>query len=126
MIIKRLMANLIDVIFSFSALVGGFMFAHPILIGWVGNPTVSAGILLIVIAALVLGVQYPFMLINQTIGKAFFGLKIVSTNDGRPLTPGVILQRELFAKVFTAYILCIPVLLGKAGEHEIATETKVV
>jgi uncharacterized RDD family membrane protein YckC len=71
------------------------------------------------------GIQIPFLLVNQTLGKAFFGLRVVSTNSERPITPGIVLQRELFAKIATGYLMCLPVLVGKKGGHDVVTETDV-
>jgi len=78
------------------------------------------------IAAATFMVQYPFLRVHQTIGKGFFGLKIVSTNEQRPLTVGIILAREVFAKIMTGYLLCLPVLVGKQGKHDEACETDVI
>lgn len=85
-----------------------------------------AGVVLVLVLLINFAVQYPFMVINQTIGKAFFGLRIVSTNNNRPMTFWIVFQRELFAKVFTMYLMAIPVIFGRQGQHDVACETEVV
>jgi len=85
-----------------------------------------AGVGLVLACGFTFLVQYPFLRTFQTIGKAFMGLKIISTNDRRPLTVGIVVQRELFAKAFTFYFMCLPVLFGKEGQHDVACETEVV
>jgi len=126
LLIKRVCANFVDFILFFTIFVVFLLYVHPVVSGFIVNPTIAAVVVLVLIVALVTMVQYPFMLVDQTVGKAFFRIKIVSTNSERPMTPSIVLQREVFGKVFTGYLLCFPVLLGKQGGHEIATETEVV
>jgi len=126
-IIRRLMANFVDV-FVFVAIVVLFlMFILPIFVTDEGTASLAAaGFGLVAICSITFILQYPFLRINQTIGKAFMGLRIVSTNDRRPLTMGIIVQREIFAKALTCYFMCLPVLIGKEGQHDVVCETKVV
>ena len=126
LVFKRLLANIVDIVLFFAVFVFFFLHVHPVISRFIENTTVSAVIFLILMSALIAGMHYPFMIVHQTIGKAFFGLKIISTNDERPMTPSIVLQRELFGKVATGYLLCLPVLFGKTGGHEVATETKVI
>ncbi|MCL2571909.1 MAG: RDD family protein [Defluviitaleaceae bacterium] len=124
--IKRVCANIIDIVLFFALLVMLFLHVSPVVSGFIANPTIAGVIVLLLLIAIITGIQYPFIKVHQTIGKAFFRLKIVSTNTERPLTVAIVLQRELFAKVASGYLLCFPVLLGKTGGHEIITETEVV
>jgi len=124
--IKRVCANFVDVVLFFTILVLLLLYVHPVVSGFIANPTVAAVVVLVLLVALVAMVHYPFMMVHQTVGKAFFRLKIISTNSERPMTPSIVLQREVFGKVATGYLLCFPVLLGKQGGHEIVTETEVV
>jgi len=105
------------------------VFALPFLLRTFGLEEGNLGLvvgMLVGIIAVVCGLQYPFLMNQQTLGKAFFGLRIESTNDQRPITPSVIVQRELFAKVMTCYFMCLPVLIGQVGKHDEACETEVV
>ena len=125
-VFKRLCANIVDVLLFFALLVAAFIFIQPFLARFIDNNTINAALVLILVVAVTTGIQIPFILVDQTLGKAFFGLKIASTNSERPLTPGIIVQRELFAKVATGYLLCLPVFIGKQGGHEITTETEII
>jgi uncharacterized RDD family membrane protein YckC len=121
------MANFVDVFVFIAFIVLFFLVIIPRFVPADGELSLfMAGVALALICGLTFLVQYPFMVVNQTIGKAFMGLRIVSTNDARPLTVGIIFQRELFAKVFTCYFMCLPVLFGREGKHDEVCETGVV
>jgi len=111
-------------------LIGGFMFVLPSLMSAFGQEEELslglAALFLVASCAITFLLQLAFMQQHQTIGKAFLSLRIVSTNNGRPLTTGIIFQREIFAKVLTCYFMCLPVLIGKTGQHDISCETEVV
>ena len=124
--IKRFLANTVDIFTFFALFILAFLYVQPFLARFSDNHTVNAVIITILVVAATAGIQTPFLLVHQTLGKAFFGLRVVSTNSERPVTPGIVLQRELFAKVATGYLLCLPVLVGKKGGHEVVTETEVV
>jgi len=123
--LKRLLANIVDIVLFITLFVIGVLYVHPFIATYIENNTVNAAIVLILVVAVTAGIQTPFLLVHQTLGKAFFGLRVVSTNSQRPVTPGIVLQRELFAKVATGYLLCLPVLIGKKGGHEVVTETEI-
>ncbi|MCL2499354.1 MAG: RDD family protein [Defluviitaleaceae bacterium] len=126
-LIKRLLANLVDIFVFLAVIVLFFIFVIPFFLpDGEGLSITMAAIVLIVIILTVFLLQWPFMKVNQTIGKAMMGLRIVSVNGERPLTVGIVLQRELFAKVFTCYFMCFPVLFGREGKHDIVCETEVV
>jgi len=128
MLFRRVLANFVDIFVFVAITVAVFVFVLPFFIPIPEGEELSlawAAFGLLGVAGFALAAQWPFYLNDQTIGKAFFGLKIKSTNDARPLTPTIILQRELFAKAFTVYLMCIPVLFGGQGQHDIACETEV-
>jgi len=128
MLFRRVMANFVDVFIFIAITVGIFVFVLPFFVPLPDEGDMSlpwAVLALIGVVGFTLAVQWPFYLNNQTLGKAFFRLRIKSTNDIRPLTPTIILQREVFAKVFTAYLMCLPALYGHEGHHDLACETEV-
>ena len=114
-----------DIFTFFFLFVLAYLYVLPIIARFSDNHTANAVIVSVLVVAVTAGIQIPFLLVNQTLGKAFFGLRVVSTNSERPVTPGIVFQRELFAKVATGYLLCLPVLIGKKGGHEVVTETEV-
>ncbi|WP_085833969.1 RDD family protein [Clostridium merdae] len=122
----RLFAQMIDWLVSIAALVFSFLFLLPLLKQLMPSTTVCAVVTLITAILLAVAVQIPFLSVNQTVGKAFFGLEIQSCKEDRPLTQSIIMQREIFCKLFSCYLICIPMIFGKPGGHEAATETRVV
>ena len=63
--------------------------------------------------------QYPFMQNQQTIGKAFFQLQIVSTDKYRKNVPvAVIFQREILCKLASVSSFACRYCLAKEGGHE--------
>ena len=123
--IARAFATIVDVALGVAMFVFSIMIIHPALMGLGLDATASAVIVLVLVLFVYGGAQYVFMKSNQTIGKAFFGLVIVSTDPDRPVDVSIIFQREVFLKFFTMGLICIPVLWNKSGGHEISTSTKI-
>lgn len=126
MLIARMLAQLVDLFAGFAILIGSFLIISPVLYNAGLDPMLIAVLMMIAVVLLIFGMQYPFMRVNQSVGKAFFRLEIVTTDRHRPLTVSILVQREVFLKLFTCFFICLPVLWGKPGWHEISTETKVV
>jgi len=128
MLFRRAMANFVDVFIFVAITVAMFVWVLPFFVPIPDGEEIGlawAAFGLIGVVGFTLAVQWPFYLNNQTVGKAFFRLRIKSTNDSRPLTATIILQREIFAKVFTVYFMCLPVIWGGEGYHDVACETEV-
>ena len=125
MVIARILATLVDLVLGIAMLVFAVMVIQPALVSLGLETTFSASVVLLLVAAVYGGLQYFFMRSGQTIGKAFFGLVIVSTDKSRPIDVSIIFQREVFLKFFTVYLMCIPVLWNKPGAHEVSTHTKI-
>ena len=125
-IIKRVLANVVDIFVFMFVLVSSILFMVPIFLPYFEQAHVPAIASFISVILINFIIQYPFLKVNQTVGKAFFGLEIVSTDESRPVDVSLIVQREIFGKLATCYIICIPVFYGKKGGHEIMTETEVV
>ena len=126
-IIKRLLANIIDVFVFFGIFIGSFMFVNPILIDSLNiDASVAAGAILVFICLATFALHYPFMTRGQTIGKGFFGLRIVPDEEhNHDVSVKLIIVREIFGKVMPVYLLCIPVFFGKRGQHEVMTGTDI-
>lgn len=122
----RFLAQVIDWLVSLAALVFSFLAILPVLKQLLHNTALSALLTLLTAVLLAIAVQVPFWSVNQTAGKAFFGLEIQSSNADRPLTLSILIQREIFCKLMSCYLICLPMLWGSPGGHETATETQVV
>ena len=124
-LIRRFLATLIDLFVFFATLVFSFMFINP----WLTNlidANIAAFAILVLICLLNFALNYPFMIRGQTIGKAFFGLRVVADKDSKyPLTVRTMVVREVFGKFMPMYFLCLPLLFGKKGQHELMTSTSV-
>lgn len=125
-ILKRILANIIDIFIYLLIVVISFLFMLPHILNNFNSINIAVLIIFILTIIFTFIIQYPFLKVNQTIGKAFFSLEIITTNKSRPLDVSIIVQREIFGKIITCYLMCLPVLYGKTGGHEIITETKVV
>lgn len=126
LILMRVFAQIIDISVYLITLVASYIYMLPYFLPFFKSDEMPSVILFISTILINFILQYPFLKVHQTIGKAFFRLKIHSTNPDRDLDVSIILQRELFAKLMSCYILCIPVLFGKRGGHEVGTETEVI
>ncbi len=134
-VVMRVIAQLIDILLCIGIYVVSFIYASPVFAKWVSSifgissfsSNVFAAALTLILGTLVaVLVQLPFLKTNQTIGKTFASLEIVSTNKNRPLNMSILFQREIFCKLVSCFIICLPVFVGKTGWHELATETQVV
>lgn len=68
--------------------------------------------------------QSLFWLDHTTIGKTMV-FCTVETMDETELTYFAMMTREYVSKVFSCYLVCLPVLFGKKGLHEIVTNSEV-
>lgn len=128
LLMKRTMAQLIDLIVGILIIFLTFGFMVPFIGKFIGNDVIKALLGIVLVAGLLFLVNYPFMVNGQTLGKGFFQLKIVSTDDKRKDVPlAVIFQREILCKLMSCYFICLPLLFRKKlGGHEEATHTKLV
>lgn len=127
MLLVRILAQLVDWIVGVLSLIVTFAYILPFLSRYIKNDVWLGIAGLIIVVLLILAIQYPFMKNQQTLGKGFFALKIVSTEKTREeVTVGVIFQREILCKLASCYFICLPMIFRKAGGHEEATRTKIV
>lgn len=122
LLLRRILANVVDIIIFFAIMIFSLIFILPIL----PEGIFGAGVLMISIVVINTIIQWPFMVVDQSIGKAFFGLLIISTNENRPLTPSIIIQREIMVKIMPLYLLCLPMLIGNEGIHDKMSQTQVL
>lgn len=126
-LLKRVLAQLIDFVVGLFIFLAIFVWLLPLASGVIESSVLRAVLGLAAVIGINYLVHYPFMLTGQTIGKAFFSLKIISTDNIRTDLPiPVVIQREILCKVASCYLICIPVLAGKLGGHEEATHTKLI
>lgn len=125
-IISRILANVIDIFIYLVITIISYIYILPIFLPYFNSPTLPGILTFILTILITFIIQYPFLTVSQTVGKAFFSFEIISIDTEEKANISLIIQREIFLKVITCYIICLPVLYGKVGGHEIATQTKVV
>lgn len=124
MLIRRILSQILDWMLAILMLAGAFRVTSPILDQYFTKfNSVLITFILYCIALLIISI--PFFMNQQTIGKAFFGIKIESEENYK-IGITLLLFREIGIKLLSLYMVCVPVLLGKKGIHEIMTNTKVV
>jgi hypothetical protein len=64
-------------------------------------------------------------MVGSTIGKTMTFCVVVNSQSEK-LGYFEMLLREFFSKIFSCYIVCIPVFFGKPGIHEKATDSHVI
>lgn len=127
MIVQRVFAQLIDFLLGILILFAIFGLLMPLLAKVVPSDIIRGVLGLVLFVFGYYALQYPFMQNGQTIGKGFYHLKIVSTDEIRKDVPvAVVVQREILCKLMSCFFICVPVFFGKAGGHEEATHTKLV
>ena len=125
MFLRRFLANIVDMIVVLLIMGVSVTFLASFFNNIFGQFIGALATFIAFIGAVFL-VQYSFMIVGQTVGKSFFGLVITSTIEERPISPSIIIQRELFTKVMPLYLMCLPMFLGKPGQHDIMSATQVV
>ena len=127
LLIKRIMAQVIDFFLGILLLFAYFGLLLPQVKSIISNDIVRAilGMFLFVFSYFL--IQYAFMINGQTVGKGFYRLQIISTDEERTNVPvAVVFQREILCKLMSCFFICIPMLTGKLGGHEEATHTKLI
>ncbi|WP_125606188.1 RDD family protein [Lapidilactobacillus bayanensis] len=127
LLIKRIMAQIIDFMIALLLMFVTFSFIIPIIRKVVPNNLFLTAIAFVVIIGGYYLIQYPFMINGQTIGKGFFRLRIVSTDKVRhTVSVAVIIQREILCKLMSCYLICLPLFFGKNGGQDEVTHTKII
>lgn len=122
MVLKRSLAQLVDLILYFAITVS--VFAMELKLGVTGVLPVIVALILIHI--IYFAIQYPFYVVGQSVGKGFFRLQVTSTNPEIKITPKFLLVREVVFKVMSCYFVCLPALWKNECIHDRCCYTKVV
>lgn len=126
MLIKRIVANLIDLMVLLGSIAGGVylagmvaeMFEEPFLL-----LTISMVCIIILVP---IGIQSLFLIESTTIGKRFLFIKVVNRESGEDLPYMHMLVREFFVKIPSANLSTLPCFVGKPAVHDTATNSMVV
>lgn len=125
MIIKRMLAELVDLVVNMCLLVFEVLVVLPI------YESVNIPVLLYVVIsigtfyALIILVQGLFWANGESIGKYFMRLEIVDVQSGEYLPFTTLIAREFFVKYITFYFSSIPILFGKKSIQDTVINSEV-
>lgn len=124
MILRRLIAEFIDIAILIGGTAAGIYLAGQL------NTLFDESFFLLTLSEVCVIVLVPvllqslFWLENTTIGKTMVFCTVESI-DETELNYFSMMTREYISKVFSCYLVCLPVLFGKKGLHEIVTNSVV-
>lgn len=124
MILRRLIAEFIDIAILIGGTAAGIYLAGQL------NTLFDESFFLLTLSEVCVIVLVPillqslFWLENTTIGKTMVFCTVESI-DEMELNYFSMMTREYISKVFSCYLVCLPVLFGKKGLHEIVTNSVV-
>ena len=124
MILRRLIAEFIDIAILIGGTAAGIYLAGQL------NTLFDESFFLLTLSEVCVIVLVPillqslFWLENTTIGKTMVFCTVESI-DETELNYFSMMTREYISKVFSCYLVCLPVLFGKKGFHEIVTNSVV-
>jgi len=126
MIIRRIVANIIDLIVLIGSLALGVylagqvaeMFEEPFFI-----LTISMVCIIILVP---IGLQSLFWLESTTIGKTMVFIKVVKNENGENLDYFQMFVRDFLLKILSANLVTLPAFIGKPGIHEIIVDSKII
>jgi len=125
MILRRIIANIIDITVLLASIAGGAYLAAGLnrLFDETFMVLLISQVCIIILVPILL--QSPFWMVSSTIGKTFTFCMVVD-EDGKKLGYFEMLVREFLSKVLSCYLVCLPVFFGKPGIHEKATNSHVI
>jgi len=126
MIVRRIVANIIDLIVLIAAIAVGIylgamvmdMFEEPFFL-----LTISV-VCVIILVPIVL--QSLFWLDSTTIGKMLVFIKVVNQETGENLDYFQMMTRDFLLKVLSANLTTLPVFVGKMAVHDVIVNSKVI
>lgn len=126
MIIRRIIANIIDLMVLMGSVALGAYLAGQVA-DMFEEPFFMLTLSMICIIILVpIGLQSLFWLDSTTIGKALVFIKVVKNEDGQNLDYFQMFTRDFLLKILSANIVTLPVFFGKSAIHDIIVDSKVI
>lgn len=125
MVIKRMLAELVDIVVNIFLLVFEVKFILPMFNGLMEHSILYFIFTLAMYISLIVLVQGLFWNNGESIGKYFMRLEIVNKDEEVGISLELMFMREFLVKYITAYISCIPLFLGKESIQDKVTNTEV-
>jgi len=124
MLTKRIMAEIID-IFVFIISLALALKGIEIIIENIELPNKLLYVLGIIALSVPILLQCLFWKLGKSIGKTYVGLLVIDNETQQPANFTHMFIREVFSKWLSLYIVCIPVLFGNKGIHELTSNTTI-
>ena len=126
MLIRRIIANIIDLIVLIGSLALGAYLAG-LVADMFEEPFFLLTISMVCIIILVpIGLQSLFWLEGTTIGKMMVFIKVVQNKDGKNLDYFQMFLRDFLLKILSANFVTLPVFIGKPGVHDVILDSKII
>ena len=125
MIVRRIVANIIDLIVLIAAIAAG-VYLGAMLMDLFEEPFVLLTISVVCVIILVpIALQSLFWLDSTTIGKMLVFIKVVNQETGENLDYFQMLVRDL-SKILSMNLTTLPVFVGKVAVHDVILNSKVI
>jgi len=126
MLIRRIVANIIDLFVLIGSVAVGVYLAAGVA-DLFEEPFFLLTVSMICIIILVpIGLQSLFWLDSTTIGKMLVFIKVVKNEDGENLDYFQMFTRDFLLKILSANLVTLPAFLGKPAIHDIIVDSKVI
>ena len=124
MLLRRIIAEIIDIFVLIAGTALGIFLAGQLNAMFDESSALLTWSEICIIALIPIALQSLFWIEHSTIGKTMVFCEIVSEDESE-LTYWAMLTREYVSKIFSCYLVCLPIFVGKKGLHEIVTNSKV-
>lgn len=125
MVIKRMLAELVDVMVNIFLLVFEVKFILPMFTGLLEHEILYFIFTLAIYISLIVLAQGLFWNNGESIGKYFMRLEIYNKDEEEDVTLELMFMREFLVKYITFYFSCLPLFFGKESIQEKVTNTVV-
>jgi len=126
MLIRRVVANLIDLIVLIGSMALGVYLAGQVA-EMFEEPFFLLTLSMVCIIILVpIGLQSLFWLDSTTIGKMMVFIKVVRNENGENLDYFQMFVRDFLLKILSTNLVTLPVFVGKTALHDIIVDSKVI
>lgn len=126
MLVRRIIANMIDLFVLIGSVAVGVYFAG-LVADMFEKPFFLLTLSMVCIIILVpIALQSLFWLESTTIGKMMVFIKVVNNENGENLDYFQMFVRDFLLKILSANLVTLPVFFGKPGIHEIILDSKII
>ncbi|MCL2558874.1 MAG: RDD family protein [Turicibacter sp.] len=126
MIIRRIAANVIDLIVLIGSIAVGVYFAGQLADMFEEPFFLLTASMTAIIILVPIGIQSLFWLESTTLGKTMVFIKVVRNEDGEDLDYFQMFVRDFLLKVLSANLMTLPAFVGRPTIHDVILDSKVI